>query len=290
MIIIQDRNKGIILILLSSLSFALMAATVKFLGDMPIPEKIFFRNLLGATAVFYIIKKRGKSFKVNNKKFLALRLITGVLGMTSYYYALSKIHLSDAVILHKMAPFFVIIFAAVFLGEKIKKPQYIALVLAIAGAVFVIKPRFDSSVIPSLVAFASALFSGVSYTVIRYLKNSDSPQVIVFYFLTFLVIVMFPFMLAGYFVMPTPTQWVALLFLGIFGTAGQLLMTNAYHFAPAGELSIYTYSNIVFSTVIGLIIWTEIPDYLSIIGGILIIIAGIINYRSKDNLEKMGAV
>ena len=189
-----------------------------------------------------------------------------------------------------MSQFFVIIFASVLLGEKIKKPQYIALVLAIAGAVFVIKPRFDSSVIPSLVAFASALFSGISYTVIRYLKSSDSPQVIVFYFLSFLVIVMFPFMLAGYFVMPTPTQWVALIFLGIFGTAGQLLMTNAYHFAPAGELSIYTYSNIVFSTIIGLIVWTEIPDYLSIIGGALIIIAGIINYRAKDNLEKQGAV
>ena len=290
MIKIQDRNKGIVLILLSALSFALMAATVKFLGDMPIPEKIFFRNLLGAAAVFYIIKKRGKSFKVNNKKFLALRLITGVLGMVSYYYALSEIHLSDAVILHKMAPFFVILFAAFFLGEKIKKPQYIALVLAIAGAIFVIKPRFDSSVIPSLIALGSALFSGVSYTVIRYLKNSDSPQVIVFYFLAFLTIIMFPFMLSGYFVMPTPIEWVALILLGVFGTAGQLLMTNAYHFAPAGELSIYTYSNIIFSTFIGLVVWAEIPDYLSIIGGVLIIIAGIINYRAKGDLKKTGAV
>jgi len=287
---IQDRNKGIVLILLSALSFALMAATVKFLGDMPIPEKIFFRNLLGAAAVFYIIKKRGKSFKVNNKKFLALRLITGVLGMVSYYYALSEIHLSDAVILHKMAPFFVILFAAFFLGEKIKKPQYIALVLAIAGAIFVIKPRFDSSVIPSLIALGSALFSGISYTVIRYLKNSDSPQVIVFYFLAFLTIIMFPFMLSGYFVMPTPIEWIALILLGVFGTAGQLLMTNAYHFAPAGELSIYTYSNIIFSTFIGLVVWAEIPDYLSIIGGVLIIIAGIINYRAKGDLKKTGAV
>lgn len=288
MIKIQDREKGIILILLSALFFALMAATVKFLGDMPIPEKIFFRNLLGAVAVYYMIKKSGKSFKVNNKKFLAIRLLTGVSGMVCYYYALSKIHLSDAVMLHKMAPFFVIVFSAFFLGEKIKKPQYIALVLAVTGAVFVIKPRFDSSVIPSLIAFASALFSGITFTIIRYLKNSDSAQIIVFYFVTFLVIVMFPFMLAGYFVMPTPKEWIALILLGIFGTAGQLLMTNAYHFAPAGELSIYTYSNIIFSTLIGLIFWTEIPDYLSLIGGIIIIIAGIINYRSKENVRTNG--
>lgn len=260
-----------------------MAATVKFLGDMPISEKIFFRNIFGAIVVFNIIKKRGESFKITNKKFLAIRLITGLLGMVSYYYALERIYLSDAVILHKSAPFFVIIFAAIFLGEKIKKPQYIALVLATFGAMMVIRPRFDSSIIPSLIALASAFFSGISYTVIRHLKKYDSPQVIVFYFLTFLAIVMLPVMLAGNFVVPTPKQWIALLMLGVFGTAGQLLMTNAYHFAPAGELSIYTYANIIFSTVIGLIVWTEIPDFLSVLGGALIIIAGIINYNSKSN-------
>lgn len=264
-----------------------MAATVKFLGNMPISEKIFFRNIFGAVIVFNIIRKRGESLKVSNKKFLFLRLITGLLGMVSYYYALERIYLSDAVILHKMAPFFVIIFAAVFLGEKIKNYQYIALALAVAGAIMVIKPRFDSSVIPSIIALGSAFFSGISYTTIRYLKKYDSPQVIVFYFLSFLAIIMLPVMLAGNFVMPTPQQWLGLLLLGIFGTAGQLLMTNAYHFAPAGELSIYTYANIIFSTIIGLIIWTEIPDILSISGGALIILAGVINYKSKSITESI---
>ncbi|MGM0411399.1 MAG: DMT family transporter, partial [Bacillota bacterium] len=163
-----------------------------------------------------------------------------------------------------------------------------ALVLATFGAMMVIRPRFDSSIIPSLIALASAFFSGISYTVIRHLKKYDSPQVIVFYFLTFLAIVMLPVMLAGNFVVPTPKQWIALLMLGVFGTAGQLLMTNAYHFAPAGELSIYTYANIIFSTVIGLIVWTEIPDLLSVLGGALIIIAGIVNYNSKSNSKNLG--
>ncbi len=267
-----------------------MAATVKFLGDMPVVEKIFFRNLVGVGSVFYILKKKGRPFKGKNMKFILLRSFTGLLGIASYFYALSKIHLSDAVILNKMSPFFVVIFAALFLSEKIKKPQFIALILAIVGAAFVIKPRFDSSVIPSLIALSSSLFAGISYTIIRHLKGSDYPETIVFYFASFSALAMIPFMLAGQFVMPSPIEWVALLLLGVFATTAQLLMTNAYHYAPAGELSIYTYANIIFSTLIGLVIWAEIPDFLSITGGTLIIIAGIVNYRAKSISNKKKVV
>ena len=280
--IIDDRKKGITLILLSALFFALMAATVKYLGDMPVVEKIFFRNLFGVIIAFYLVKKKGRSLKGNNTKLLFLRSLTGLLGIAAYFYALSKIYLADAVILNKMSPFFVVILAAIFLKEKIKKPQFIALVLAISGAMMVIKPRFDYTVIPALVGLLSAFLAGCSYTIIRHLKKTDYPETIVFYFTLISSLAMIPFMLAGQFVMPTGPQILALLGLGIFATTAQLLMTNAYHYAPAGELSIYTYSNIIFSTIIGLVIWGEIPDLLSILGGVAIIIAGIINYRSKE--------
>ena len=280
--IIDDRKKGITLILLSALFFALMAATVKYLGDMPVVEKIFFRNLFGVIIAFYLVKKKGRSLKGNNTKLLFLRSLTGLLGIAAYFYALSKIYLADAVILNKMSPFFVVILAAIFLKEKIKKPQFIALVLAISGAMMVIKPRFDYTVIPALVGLLSAFLAGCSYTIIRHLKETDYPETIVFYFTLISSLAMIPFMLAGQFVMPTGPQILALLGLGIFATTAQLLMTNAYHYAPAGELSIYTYSNIIFSTIIGLVIWGEIPDLLSILGGVAIIIAGIINYRSKE--------
>ena len=277
----DDRKKAISLILLSALFFALMAATVKYLGDMPVVEKIFFRNLIGVIAAFYLVKKKGRSLKGNNTKLLLLRSLTGLLGIAAYFYALSNIYLADAVILNKMSPFFVVILAAIFLNEKIKKPQFIALVFAIIGAAMVIKPRFDYTVIPALIGLLSAFLAGSSYTIIRYLKETDYPETIVFYFALISSVAMLPFLLAGQFVIPTFPQMLGLLGLGVFATTAQLLMTNAYHFAPAGELSIYTYSNIIFSTIIGLVIWGEIPDLLSIFGGVAIIIAGIINYRSK---------
>jgi len=277
----ENRSKGITLILLSALFFALMAATVKFLDNIPTPEKIFFRNLLGIFVAFYMIKKKNKSLLGNNKKLLILRSVLGLIGVAAYFYSLSKLPLADTVILNKISPFFVLILSFVFLKEKISKQQIISLIVAILGAAFVIKPEFNVEIIPYLIALASAFFAGSAYTVIRHLRNYDSTETIVFYFTLFSTLVMIPFMFFGGFVIPTLLELLGLILLGVFATTAQFLMTNAYRYAPAGELAIYTYTNIIFSTIIGLVIFFEVPDYLSIIGGLLIIGAGVINYYSK---------
>lgn len=274
----EERSKGIILILLSSLFFALMAATVKSLTNIPVAEKIFFRNLLGTFIASYILLKKKKSILGNNKKFLILRSSLGLIGIACYFYALSKIPLADAVILNKMSPFFVVIISAIFLGEKIKKVQSIALILSILGAGFVIKPEFNISMLPSIIALLSAFFAGSAYTIVRYLRHTDLPETIILYVSLTSTVTMIPFLIFDQFIIPTSTEILSLLGLAIFATSAQFLMTNAYRYAPAGELAIYSYSNIIFSTTIGFIIWSEIPDALSIVGGGLILIGGFINY------------
>lgn len=278
----ENRKKGIAYILLSSLFFALMAAAVKFLGDMPTAEKIFFRSLVGVFIAFSLVRKSNSSVTGNNKKLLILRSIFGLLGIAAYFYALSVIKLSDAVILNKMSPFFVMVFAALFLKENITKKQLAALITAALGAVLVIRPGFDSNIIPSLIALMSSLFAGIAYTVVRQLRKTDSAATVVLYFSTFSTLAMIPFMLTGSFVVPDLTQALALLALGLFAAAAQLFMTNAYRYAEAGELSIYTYVNIVFSTIFGLIFFQEIPDIFSVLGAVLIISAGYLNYRAKE--------
>ncbi|WP_427340301.1 DMT family transporter [Caloranaerobacter sp. DY30410] len=277
----ERRKIGIILILLSSLFFALMAATVKSLDNIPVAEKIFFRNLLGIIVSTYIILKKGKKVSGNNKKLLFLRSIFGLLGVACYFFALSKIPLADAVILNKLSPFFVIILSAIFLKEKFNKMQMISLIVALIGAAFVIKPQFSYTIIPAFIGLLSAFFAGAAYTTIRHLRHTDSPEIIVFYFTLFSTLTMIPIMASGYFVLPTLNDMIKLILLGVFATTAQFLMTNAYRFAPAGELSIYTYMNIVFSMLLGIVIWFEIPDIFSLIGAFLIITAGAINYFSN---------
>lgn len=283
----ERRKIGIILILSSSLFFALMAATVKSLNNIPVAEKIFFRNLLGLIVATYIILKKDKKVAGNNKKLLFLRSIFGLLGVACYFFALSKIPLADAVILNKLSPFFVIVLSSIFLKEKFNNIQILSLIIALIGAGFVIKPQFSYTVIPAFIGLLSAFFAGAAYTTIRHLRHTDSPEIIVFYFTLFSTLTMIPVMASGYFVLPTLTDIIRLILLGIFATTAQFLMTNAYRFAPAGELSIYTYTNIVFSMLLGIIIWFEIPDIFSIIGGILIITAGAINYLAGKGNNKL---
>lgn len=277
----ENRKKGVILILLSALFFALMAASVKFLADMPVVELIFFRNLFGLIIATYIITKRKKPILGNNKKFLLLRSGFGILGVACYFYALSQLPLADTVILNKMSPFFVVILSSIFLKEKIKKLQIVSLILAFFGAALVVKPEFDISVVPYIIALLSAFFAGSAYTTIRHLRHTDSSETIVFYFTFISTIAMIPFMLAGQFIIPTIPQIIGLVSLGLFATTAQFLMTNAYRFAPAGELAIYTYTNIVFSTIIGFVVWNEFPGVFSVLGGLSIILAGFINYYTN---------
>lgn len=278
----EARKKGITYILLSSLFFALMAATVKFLGDLPNVEKIFFRNLVGVFIALTLVKKSGSSLAGNNKKLLVLRSIFGLSGIAAYFYALSTIKLSDAVILNKMSPFFVVVFAAIFLQEKIKRKQLMALITALLGAILVIRPGFESNLAPALIGLLSSIFAGMAYTTVRELRKTDAAATIVFYFCAFSTLAMLPFMIFGKFVLPDLRQSIALLALGLFAAIAQLFMTNAYRYAEAGELSIYTYANIVFSSLFGILFFQEIPDSLSLIGAILIITAGYLNYRSKN--------
>ncbi len=279
----ENKSKGIVLILLSSLFFALMASTVKSLDHIPLVEKIFFRNILGFFIAFYVVKKRKKPILGNNRKYLLLRSILGLTGVAFYFFALSIMPLADTVILNNLSPFFVLILSALFLGEKIKKFHVFALILAFVGAGFIIKPQFNMSIIPSLMALMSAFFAGSAYTVIRHLRLTDAPETIVLYFTFISCISVLPFMLMGQFVMPSLFEAVKLLALGGFATTAQFLMTNAYRYAPAGELSIYSYANIIFSTLLGFIIWSEIPDIFSIMGGLLILSAGFINYYWKES-------
>jgi drug/metabolite transporter (DMT)-like permease len=277
----KDRNKGILLMILASFCFALMASAVKYTGELPTMQKVFFRNLIGMIISGYIILKSGGSFKGRNRGGLIFRSLFGLIGVFLYFYALDQIPLSDAVVLNQMSPFFVVVLSAWFLKEPIRKFQVPAIILALVGVIFIIRPEFNATIIPSLIALMSALFAAAAYTTIRHLRLTDKPQVIIFYFTAFSVIVAIPFMLLGRFQWPTGLEFLGLLGVGIFATGAQFLMTYAYRYAEAGDLSIYSYGKTLFSTLIGAVIWLEIPDGYSIIGILLILTGAYTNYYSS---------
>ncbi|QYE97193.1 DMT family transporter [Paraclostridium sordellii] len=277
---ISDRNKGILFIIISAFGFAMMSAFIKLSGDLPSFQKTFFRNLVSCIIAFALIFKYKESFfgSKENRKILVWRSIFGTLGIILNYYAIDRLVLSDANMLNKLSPFFVIIFSAIFLKEKIKTNQAIAVGIAFIGALFIIKPTLNFEVIPSVAGTMGAIFAAAAYTCLRVLGGKEKFYTVVFFFSLFSTLAILPFTIVVYKSM-TIVQFGYLILAGIFASIGQFGVTLAYKYAPAKEISIFDYSNIIFSAIISIIIFNTIPDKFSFIGYIIIFSASYYMFR-----------
>lgn len=268
---LSDRNKAIIFIILSAFGFAMMSAFIKLSGDLPSLQKTFFRNLVSCIISFALILKYKESLfgSKENRKVLILRSIFGTLGIILNFYAIDRLVLSDANMLNKLSPFFVIIFSAIFLKEKIKSNQAIAVAVAFTGALFIIKPTLNFEIIPYMAGILGAVFAAAAYTCLRVLGGKEKFYTVVFFFSLFSTVSIFPLAAMVYKSMSL-IQFVYLILGGVFASIGQFGVTLAYKYAPAKEISIFDYSNIIFSAIISVIIFNTIPDKYSFIGYIII--------------------
>lgn len=284
---LSNRTKGIIFIIMSAFGFAMMSAFIKLSGDLPSFQKTFFRNSISViVALTLIVKNKGSFFgKKDNQKLLILRSTFGTIGILLNYYAIDRLVLSDANMLNKLSPFFVIIFSAIFLKEKIKPNQFFALAVAFLGALFIIKPSFSFEMIPALAGTLGGISAAAAYTCVRSLGGKEKPDTIVFYFSLFSSIVTLPLMIISYKLMSI-IQFTYLILAGIFASLGQFGITFAYKFAPGKEISIFDYTNIIFSAIISLCLFGVLPDYLSVIGYLIIFGSSLYMFINNKKLDK----
>ena len=272
----SHKTKAILLMLGSSLFFAFMTAFVKKSGDLPFMEKALFRNLISLIIAFSALKAKKQPLwgRRENRTFLILRGMVGSLGILLYFYSIDRLIIADASMLNKLSSFFVILFARLLLKNRIRFFQLTSLALALVGSALIIKPGFQfSSTGPAVVCTLSAVAAGLAYTIVSYLGNRENSFTIVFYFSMISTVICLPVLFVNP-VMPAPAQALFLLGAGITAAGGQFLLTAAYRCAPAGEVSIYQYSQIVFASLLGIAFFSELPDLYSIIGYVLIFAGG----------------
>lgn len=276
------QHRAILFMLVSAAAFAAMGAFVKAAADVPVVEKVVGRNLVSLVIAAAVVWRARKPFlgRRGHRKLLLLRALLGVAGVTCYFYAIDHLILADAAMLTKLSPFFVAVFALAFLGEKPPRTVILAMVIAFAGGLLVIKPRFDLSILPALVGLSSSVFAGAAYTVLRSLRSREAPETIVFTFSLVTVVVLAPF-IAGRLYVPNLREAMLLLGVGVGAAIGQFGLTLAYRYAPAAGVSIYSYATIVFSALLGLAIWGEVPDVLSLVGGLLILAGGTLAFVAE---------
>lgn len=281
----KQLHKGILCIISAAFFFALMNLFVSLSGDVPTIQKTFFRNLFAMfIASGVMIKNRCSIIPPKGARLdLFLRSAFGYLGVVCNFFAISRLNISDASLLNKMSPFFAIIFSAFLLKEKADKVQWAIILTAFAGALFVIKPSFQNAeLIPSISGFIGGVCAGLAYTFVRRTTGKGvKGYYIVFFFSAFSTLAALPFVVFGY----SPMTWQQLLSLvcaGVSAAIAQFCITSAYSFAPAKEVSIYDYSQIIFAAALGFIVMGQVPDIWSFIGYGIIIAAAFVMFRYNN--------
>lgn len=282
--------KGALCLIFSAFNFALMAALAHLAGDLPFVEKAFFRNVVAVFVTLFILIKNRTDVRVPKGalKFLVLRGLCGSAGIFGNFYALDRIPIADAAILNKMSPFFAVIFSLFLIGEKIALLPLLATIGAFCGALFVIKPGASAlHSLPALAGFLGGMGAGFAYACVRKLGSMKvKGALVIAFFSCFSCALCLPFM-AMNFKAPQAWQLLCLLGAGVAGCLGQFGITYAYFFAPARDISIFDYSQIIFSSLLGLLMFNQIPDALSWIGyAVIILMAAIVFVYNRRQYEK----
>ncbi|MCD8215804.1 MAG: DMT family transporter [Clostridiales bacterium] len=287
---LNNKTKGIILIVCSAFFFAVMNLFVRLSGDLPSMQKSFFRNFVALFFSLGVVIKNRTSFASvkGNEKYIFYRAFFGTIGLVSNYYAIDHMILTDASMLNKLSPFFAVVFSALFLKEKVKPWQVLAVAGAFIGSLFIIKPSMQIDIVfPYIIGFIGGMGAGAAYTAVRFLGGRGVPGgIIVFFFSLFSCVVCLPFAIACYEPM-APIQLILLLLAGLSATGGQFCITYAYTFAPAREISVYDYSQIIFSAILGFFVLSQTPDIYSFLGYLIICGMGVLNFIfTKKHHEK----
>ena len=271
----KDKSmlKGVLCIMLAALGFSLMTFFVRISGDVPTMQKAFFRNAVAAVIATVPILKSKDKFHIKKGCFpdIAFRCIFGTSGLICNFYAIDRLGIADANMLNKLSPFFAILLSIPLVKEVPNLIDITATIVAFIGALFIIRPGGDVSVFPALMGLYGGFGAGTAYVFVRRLgiKGERTP-VIVLCFSLFSCLVTLPFLIFDFHPM-SARQWLCLIMAGACAALGQFSITTAYKFAPAKEISVFDYTQVIFAAVLGMIFLNETPVPLSILGYVIII-------------------
>ena len=264
-----------------------MTAFVRLSGDLPSMQKALFRNLPALVIAAAMLRRHGLTPMVEKGRRADVfgRCAAGTTGLICNFYAIDHLVLADSNMLNKLSPFFAIIFSYFLLKEKIKPAQALGVAAAFAGALLIIKPTFaNTALVPSLIGALGGMAAGLAYTFVRRLgsKGEESTR-IVFWFSAFSCVVTVPFYIFAGAHMDL-WQFCCLMLAGVCGAGGQFAITRAYYYAPARELSVYDYTQVIFATLWGLLLFGQVPDIYSMLGYAVIIVAAAIMFMYNNGV------
>lgn len=258
---------------------SVLSAISKHLQDIgySVFQIIFFSFLF--TFIFSLpwVFKRGlkTAFKTKYPVIILLRSVLGFAAFSILFLSVKEIPLVDSLTLFNTAPLWVPFLALIFLKENFTYKIFLCIVLGFLGIVLVIHPRFSAM---NYLGDTEALLAGMgaSFVIIimRFLKDEEHQRVVLYYGIISTVASFF--FVINTWRMPVGTEWLLLIGAGICMYSMQILATKAFHYAKATVIGPLSYSSIIASGVIGLVIWEQVPTITSIAGMVVVIVSGLL--------------
>lgn len=277
-------GSGIAQMCFSTFSFAMANVFVKQLSNIPVVEVVFFRSVIAGIFCYVGLQKANIHWSGNNKKLLVCRGLFGTIALILFFITLQNIPLASATTIQYLSPVFTAIIAAFFLKERVKYLQWVFYAMAFGG-VFLIK-NFDPrvSLFYLIIGIIAAFGSGVAYNLIRKLKDSEHPLVIILYFQIVGFAISAPFIIFNW-KTPIGLDWLYLFFVGVFSQLGQVFLTRAFSREKAASVAIIVYTGLIYAIFIGWIFYGETNTLYTFLGMLLVVI-GVISSILYDRKQK----
>lgn len=287
---IKSKNfkLGIIFMIISTLGFSFMQIFVKLTSNkFTLMQQVFMRNFVMLIICAIYIHVNNSSFFGNkkNRKLLCMRSFFGYIGTVLNFYAINNMIVADAGILQRTSPIFVVLIACFIFNEKFTLEKFLTLTLCFVGAIFVVRPQFDSRLFPSILAICSSFSASIAYMCVSRIGKAEKTETIIFVFSLLSTICSFPFLFKS-FIIPDLRNIIYLIFIGITSAIGQFGLTISYQYANASDVSIFNYLGIVFVVILGKIVLNETVSFYSLIGIALIFSMSLISYISNTIKNK----
>jgi drug/metabolite transporter (DMT)-like permease len=261
-----------------------MNLVVKYLPHIPATELVLFRSLVSVILSLIMIRQKGLKPFGNNKLWLIIRGVAGVIALTSFFYTLQKMPIGPALTIQYLSPIFTAIFAVFILQERMRLIQWLYFLVAFGGIALIKGFDKNTSLLLLGLGIVSAIFSGIAYNAIRRLKDSDHPIVVVFYFPLIATPIMAVVSLF-YWVTPVGIDWLLLILMGVLTQIAQLNMTKAYQIAPVGKVAPLNYLGVLLAIGFDVSLFGVSYHIITLVGIAMVVVGVVLNMLHKSSAK-----
>ncbi len=292
--LIEDFNndkslKGVRFLLGSGLAFSLMSVCVKAIGErIPVSELVFARATISIIITRIVLYKNNINPWGYQKRLLIIRGLLGTIALFCIFKALTILPIATATVIQYIYPTFTVICAYIILKEYIFKRIIYSIIIGWVGVILVSQPELGTThntqetISAIAIAIIGALMTSLAYICVRKLSVKEHPLVIIYYFPLVSIPLSIPFIIKD-FVLPIGAEWIWILGIGFFTQIGQVCITEGLRLIPAGQATSLNYSQVIFASIWGVVIFKETITSTIFIGGVCVLISTIISMSASKS-------